>query len=320
VGVLEGEDSILFGSYPPACVLNGIDNIMNNSYIMDTVNNGTNRVDFIGTYQSKTSTIDCDITSSVAGNRLISIFYNNSGVDSEGSRYEQIAGLITFYDSSNGIIIEPSSGEARGGMEVHIYGDKFRIASSFVCKFGIVSVPGVFQSPTEILCVTPRMVVGDMSLTLIIDTVESFSSIFRSYNAFGVSSVYPALTTVLGGNVTLYHNYIEMNTYTHQLPVLSCVFNGVVVPSVTSNETAVTCVAPPYYSIQGHNDGLISGFKLVTIGITANGVSISQDNAVTLMYVPSPVFSSIAPSLGPLTGGTSHFILIFISNQILFYF
>jgi hypothetical protein len=306
VGVLEGGDSIPFGSYPPACVLNGIDNIMNDLYIMDSINNGTDRVDFIGTYQSKTSTIDCDIISSVAGNRLISIFYNNSGLDSENSRYEQIAGLITFYDSSNGIIIEPSSGEARGGMEVHIYGDKFRIASSFVCKFGILSVPGVFQSPTEILCVTPSMVIGSMNLTVIIDTVESFSSVFRSYNFFGVSSVYPALTTVLGGNVTLYHNYIEMNTYTHQLPVLSCVFNGVVVPSVTTNETAVTCVAPPYYSIQGHNDELMNGFKLSPISITANGVSISQDNDVTLMYVPSPVFSSIVPSVGPLTGGTSY--------------
>jgi hypothetical protein len=35
-----------------------------------------------------------------------------------GTRYEQVAGLVTFYDSSNGIIIEPSSGTSNGDMEV----------------------------------------------------------------------------------------------------------------------------------------------------------------------------------------------------------
>jgi hypothetical protein len=132
------------------------------------------------------------------------------------------------------------------------------------------------------------MAIGDLNITLIIDTVESFSSIFSSYNSFSVSHVYPALTTALGGNITLYHNYMEMNSHKHQIPDLSCVFGGVVVPSIVVNETAIICVAPPYYSIQGHDSSkLMNGFNLISIGITANRVDIRtvQDDSVTLRLV-----------------------------------
>jgi hypothetical protein len=80
VGIMEGKGSIPFSNYPPACVLNAVDNI----YTMDAVHTATNRVDFVGNYQSETNTLVCDVISSVAGNRLLSIYYDKSGEDSEG--------------------------------------------------------------------------------------------------------------------------------------------------------------------------------------------------------------------------------------------
>ncbi|MBT0771396.1 IPT/TIG domain-containing protein [Kineosporia sp. J2-2] len=179
----------------------------------------------------------------------------------------------------------PATGPATGGTAVTITGTGFRGASDV--KFGANSTQYTIDSPTQITANAPA---GSGAVTVSVATsagTGTSSGNFTYVGAPTVTGLTPSTGPPAGGTtVTIAGtNFVAGSTVR---------FGSASATNVTVNSpTSITADAPA---------GTGSQFVTVT---NSGGTSAQVQGAVYTYSTPAPTVSSIAPTHGPLAGGTS---------------
>lgn len=178
--------------------------------------------------------------------------------------------------------LSPTSGPASGNTSVTITGTGFVPIVTNV-KFGTVATTFTVNSPTQITAIAPP---GSGTVQVTVTTSGGGTSNGVSYTYLPVpslTSVSPTQGPTTGGNtVTL--------TGTNLAGVTAVSFGGAAATSFTVvSNTQITAVAP-------------AGTGIVQITVTAPG---GTSNGATYTYVVVPTITSISPTAGPTSGGTS---------------
>ena len=209
------------------------------------------------------------------------------------------------------IIIEfvvPTTGSVKGGTPVLIFGSNLTSGNNIFCKFGTISVMGVFQVDVKaIKCISPNVErEGLVSLSIALDG-QTYSSpsnctvsptkCFSYLNPVTVSRVIPTLGPVGGfTRLIIFGN----NFYNSSRDSSLCVFGTVSVPmnfERVSDVIIYTCLSPTTNS-----EGLLS------FAISPNGIDIIN-SSVFFQFYQSPLViarsgATLLPVGAPLNGGT----------------
>lgn len=191
--------------------------------------------------------------------------------------------------------VGPSSGPVAGGTTVTITGTGFWHSTSVA--FGGVAAPTViFLSPTELQAVTPAHPSGTVNVTLAGRHNQSatlaggFTYTAAASSAVSLSGISPSQGPTTGGTaVTLTGTGFQTGA--------TVAFGSVQSTAVTvASSTQINAMSPP------ENTGTVS----ITVA-GSNSQSASLPSAFT--YTSGPSVSSVSPSSGPVSGGTTVTIL-----------
>ncbi|GMI40209.1 hypothetical protein TrCOL_g8913, partial [Triparma columacea] len=187
--------------------------------------------------------------------------------------------------------ISPSSGSIVGGTIVTVTGANFEDTNDLSCLFGTLESPAaVYKSSTEVECEAPlSSSSGFVSLKVTVNGVDytTDASQFLFLEVAKLISIEPASGSVDGGTSILVTGYGFVDS-----SQLKCNFGSTSVLGRYISPTQVECESPP--SISG----------AVNVEVSMNGIDFTSSSS-TFLYSPPPSASSISPSFGPSSGGTS---------------
>jgi formylglycine-generating enzyme required for sulfatase activity len=181
--------------------------------------------------------------------------------------------------------VTPSVGPIAGGTQVTIGGTNFTGAT----EVRIGGLPAAFSiiNDTTIVATTPASTAGAKPVRII--SPQGSSSLVKAFTYFGdplISSVSPSSGPTTGGTtITI--------TGTNQTGATSVTVGGVAaLDAIVVDSSTVSAVTPS------------GALGAVAVAVTTPGGKASLSNAFTFV-VPAPTISSVSPSSGPTTGGTT---------------
>ncbi len=190
--------------------------------------------------------------------------------------------------------ISPSSGPASGGTTVTITGSNFTGATAVNFDATAVNNFTVNSPGTKITVASPKGSAGTVDVTVTTPGGTSNFVQFTYYSAPTVSSISPSGGPTTGGaSVTIYGSNFTGATAVN--------FDATAVKKFTVNSqgTQITVASPK------------GSAGVVSVTVTTPG---GTSNSVQFTYYSAPTVSSISPSSGPTTGGTS--VTIYGTNFI----
>lgn len=210
------------------------------------------------------------------------------------------------------IDIVPRMGPESGGTVLTLFGDFGQVKMSEIsCRFSSHLISSTLMSEIftltngSIQCKTPPYTpmnenqpsVTSLDIVLTEDptvTVVSNPITFTFYPKINVSSIAPNSGSELGGtNVTIFGNFLRTNE-------IGCKFDYFESPfSKWLSKSSVVCTSPPAESSFLYTPRM-------NLSIALNG--IDYEKAGVFSYVAVSHISSITPSFGPVSGGTTLFI------------
>jgi formylglycine-generating enzyme required for sulfatase activity len=194
---------------------------------------------------------------------------------------------FTYFGGPTISSASPSSGPPTGGTTITITGTNLTGATS-VTVGGVAATSVTIGNATTITAVTPPGALG--SVLIVVTTPGGTANLANAFTyvvpAPTISSVSPTSGSTAGGTtITI--------TGTNLTGATSVTVGGVAATGVAVvNSTTVTAVTPAG----------TAGAKTVTV--TTPGGTANLANAFTYV-VPAPTISSVSPSSGPTTGGTT---------------
>lgn len=191
--------------------------------------------------------------------------------------------------------ISPSFGSSHGGTQLSIFGAGFWFSGGLRARFGRTEVPATFVSPSELRCISPASSSPGLSPVLVSENgVDDFGR-----DGLGFTYVIPTRAVALfpqsgpqsgGTPITVVGSGFQMSSR------LGCMFDEEFVPATYVSETKVSCVTPP-----STNERTV----LVTVAIEEPG---SVAEGTIFAYTGELYVSSVHPSSGPVSGGTTVYV------------
>ncbi|WP_228796579.1 beta strand repeat-containing protein [Nocardia nova] len=179
--------------------------------------------------------------------------------------------------------VTPTAGSVTGGTTVVLTGTNLTSATS-VSFGGTPATSFTVNSATQITAVAPAHAAGTVLVTVTTPGGTSNGVPFTYVAVPTLTAIVPNVGSVTGGTTVVL-------TGTNLTGATSVSFGGTPATSFTvDSATQITAVAPAH----------AAGTVLVTV-TTAGGTS----NGVAYTYVAVPVLTTIAPSSGPIAGGTT---------------
>jgi hypothetical protein len=218
------------------------------------------------------------------GTGVTPVYLALNGIDFTGDQ----VGTFAFYTVFS---TEPALGPTSGGTPVLVMGSGFDTGvSTWVCRFGTVSVAATALSFSQLQCTTPVRVGGGATVSVSVsgDNGASFSSSsvqFAYYDAPTVSSVSPSSGPAQGGTVVTLTGtgFVVQDGRT-----VLCRFGALdAVAATVLSPTSMLCTALP-------------GASVVTVEVSLNGRDYST-SGVTFAYF---AITRVEPSMAVVTGGT----------------
>jgi hypothetical protein len=197
---------------------------------------------------------------------------------------------------------DPREGPTRGGTEVVIFGAKFQQGKNITCKFGAKTTRGVFIDSNRISCVSPpveRAGYVPLSIAYEGEKYDSETIKYLYYDTPELRSFYPTCGPITGyTQITIEgKNFLDMG-----FGKAKCIFNNTYVMNATIMDSdVIKCDSPPLPEGMFISNGTQAPWY--NISISLNG----RENAAVkghFTYYVDPIFRSITPNLGPLSGGT----------------
>lgn len=188
--------------------------------------------------------------------------------------------------------ISPMHGSIHGGTTLSILGAGFWFSDELRARFGRLDVPVTFVTPSELRCTTPAS--SSLGLSSVLVSLNGVDFFGRD----GVWFYYAAPTRVValspskgpqsgGTTIAVSGSRFRMNSG------LGCTFDGEFVAATYQSETQVICVTPP-----AKKD------RTLLVGVSNDGPeSVGEEQ--TFVYTREAYISSIHPSSGRVSGGTS---------------
>lgn len=206
---------------------------------------------------------------------------------------QRALGDIEFYFFTQPTVerISSSRGDMLGGITVSVFGTGFWFSGDIRVRFGRTDVPATFVGASELRCVVPASSPG-LSTVLV-----SFNGVdFLGQDGVGYYYVVPTKVTALSpanglqfGGTTI---TVDGSGFIHDSG-LRCMFGGADVAAKYQSERQVTCVTP----VAKEN-------RAVTVTVTGDGNG-SVAESKNFVYAENAHVSSVHPSRGPVSGGTS---------------
>lgn len=197
---------------------------------------------------------------------------------------------------------DPREGPTRGGTEVIIFGSKFQQGKNITCKFGAKTTRGVFIDTNRISCLSPpveRAGFVPLSIAYEGEKYDSDTIKYLYYDTPELKSFYPTCGPVTGyTQITIEgKNFLDMG-----FGKAKCIFNNTYVMNATIMDSEVIkCDSPPLP--EGMFISNSTQAPWYNISITLNGRENSAVKGRFTYYI-DPIFKSISPNLGPISGGT----------------
>ena len=196
------------------------------------------------------------------------------------------AARFTYVTAPTVTSISPNSGPSTGGTSVTITGTNFTGATAVT--FGVASATGVtVDSATQITATAPPGT-GTVDVTVNSPGGTSATSAFSRFTYVGaptVTSIAPNSGPTGGGtSVTI--------TGTNLAGATTVTFGGMTASHTVNSATSITATAP-------------AGTGAVDVRVTTAGGTSATSAFSQFTYVGAPTVTSIAPTKGPITGGTT---------------
>jgi hypothetical protein len=216
----------------------------------------------------------------------------------------------TFARAARISTIAPAYGQRRGDTHVTVTGRHFEYSPHIKCRFGTATtastVPGIFKSAQELLCVSPEMDVGPVVLEVSINGHDFTDDglTFAFVEEARIYAVDPPFGRAIGGTVlTVSGEYFNVSAASADS--LTCRFEGVadVKADLISNDQ-VLCVSPVHPTL---STGTVRVF------VSVNGLDFSEEYGV-FDYMPVEKVFAVSPKEVSSKGGTR--IEIFGANFI----
>ena len=191
----------------------------------------------------------------------------------------------------------PSSGAAGLSHEVTVVGSGFFDSEGLGCRFGAAgSVPTAkCLSESKILCRTPvhnNPATVAVSVTLEGRLLSIGSGVFFEYTPeIRIVSVLPSKSNVYGGSAVVITTESRIENLAGD--TVECRFGGSASVAVVLSDTSLRCTVP------AGNIGIIG----LSLGVKGNQMRVSSE--VSFEYVNPSEVSSVIPSQGLLSGGTT---------------
>jgi hypothetical protein len=221
-----------------------------------------------------------------AGTGIVDITVSNS----VGTSATSAADLFTYVAPPTLTSISPTAGPTAGGTTVIITGTGFAAApGTGAVRFGATTATYTINSNTQITATAPAAAAGtyDVTVTTVGGTsATSAADQFTYVPAPTVTSISPTAGPSAGGTtVTL--------TGTGLSGATAVTFGGTAAPGYTVvSATTITATAP-------------AGTGTVDVRVTTVGGSSAISAADQFTYVPAPTVTSVSPTAGPTSGGTT---------------
>jgi len=192
--------------------------------------------------------------------------------------------------------VKPSVVSELGGAQVSIVGENFIRTNDLSCRFGETLVAAVYITNNLITCITPASMPGLMLVTVTSNLVDftKAAQYLEFKLAIAVASISPVIGPSLGGTVVHVQGYNFVDSSS-----LFCVFGSMKSRVAFVDDYHVTCVAPPQ----------VPGSHSFGLSDTDNGMSYEmaatqgEEDGHYRYHEPLSVLS-LAPSMGPIEGGT----------------
>jgi hypothetical protein len=214
----------------------------------------------------------------VAG--TIDTVYSNPGGSAES------LGTFTYYNLPTITSVSPNNGTTGGGTTVTVTGTNFidAGASTFLTFGGINASSFSIVSPTQITATTPAHAAGAVNVVFTNPGGSGTRTSGFTYYTPTVTTVSPSVGPIIGGtSVTIIGSYFTGAT--------SVTFGGASVSFSVSDASTITATTP------AHAAGAVT--------VTVSNVTDSGSKSSGFTYYDPPAISTVSPSGGPITGGTS---------------
>ncbi|MGC9960588.1 MAG: IPT/TIG domain-containing protein [Acidimicrobiales bacterium] len=230
------------------------------------------------------STTSCQATSPAEPAGVVGITLTTAG----GTSSSTTAATFTYDATPVVTAIAPSAGPLSGGTSVVIIGSGFEDASS-VSFGGTAATSYVVNSDTSVTAVAPAHAAGSADITVTNETGTSATASADTFTYDGtpsVTAIAPSAGPLSGGTPVVI-------TGSGFDDVSAVSFGGTAATSyVVHSDTSVTAVAP------AHAAGTLD------VTVTNETGTSATASADTFTYDDTPSVTAIAPSAGPLSGGT----------------
>lgn len=205
-----------------------------------------------------------------------------------------IVGDLDFYYYSQPTVrsILPSHGPVQGGNDVFIFGTKFWFSGGLRARFGMTDVPATFVSPSELRCTLPASSPGVANVSISFNGVDEFyglDGVVYEYVVVPiVRNLHPSMGSQGGGTSVTVSGNGNKNA-----SALACAFNDTYVPLTSQPAAEVVCVTP---------QAVIN--SSASVAVTSDSAS-SAARSIEVTYVRDAFVTSVYPSGGPISGGSS---------------
>ncbi|MNS21488.1 IPT/TIG domain protein [compost metagenome] len=203
-----------------------------------------------------------------------------------GTSTTSAAGQFTYVAAPTVTSISPNSGPSAGGTSVTIGGTNFSGATK-VTFGGAAAASFTFDSTTQIRATPPA---GTGTVDVRVTTVGGTSAVsaagqFTYEPAPTVTAVSPGSGPTSGGTTVTISG-------TNLAGATTVTFGGMTASHTVNSATSITATAP-------------AGTGAVDVRVTTAGGTSTTSAFSQFTYVGAPTVTSIAPTKGPITGGTT---------------
>ncbi|KAJ1464998.1 hypothetical protein T484DRAFT_1866907, partial [Baffinella frigidus] len=245
------------------------------------------------------STLKCLSPKYSKGMVALDVSFNSVDFSSTSSAFEFEAGIEVQG-------ISPTSGPVQGGTAMSIFGHNFMQSETLRCLIGAEVVPARFINADLIVCTTPVMRSGEVSIAVSNNGVDiaRVESSFTAYEQTAILSMLPSMGPTRGGTaVNIVGEFGDLSD-------VSCRFGAAVTAARLLSSSTVRCFSPA--AAAGKTTvHVLSGRDVVTQG---TNLFSFEKLAVVRSVVPSSISESggrVVTVLGESFEDTDHFVCRF---------
>lgn len=220
-------------------------------------------------------------------------------ISTNGQQFTDVGLVFVYQPKATVQSVSPRRGSVHGGTQIAVIGTGFVNSTEVACRLGERIGEAQYVDPTLVLCRAPgaevmpkenggsSVFVGIANNGIDFSASENPDAMFQYVPSFDISSIEPTSGPLTGGTI-LRVDGVGFDTAGN----VSCVVDGLEIPSLVENAQQLACVTPP-----------VANAGLVDVQLTNNGVEKTSTPA-SFRYHPPIEVSSIYPTSVPESGGS----------------